>query len=350
MKASESQNLGAPSRLWSFLRVAPVLCSIVLALTQVLSAQDKSNSKIPNAQQASSTAAFSSEEDSLPGAVALPECARPWLARDAHVSLRLDHLHLSLAQLPGDWFVAGAVNLAKPNEKLIVVMGTGELRWTNTSPFWVMRWSRQSCDLLLTTAAHHLEFLDTKTLGFPDVQIGFASTGNTSKHQYKFDGRAYMEADDACRPEQAAQFSAIEGKNPQMVLFQRPGHSAENLLCEGRDWVSRKWEQKEPFDLMIKLFSKEGEQTSLSYSDLKADAGWRIVILVHKEIVDESAHPAASHRVAKDELILAVAVERRFARKGDPDRTRIVPEGESVPPDAYELHFLDEAGRDVAML
>jgi hypothetical protein len=303
-----------------------------------------------NAQQANSPAVFSSEEDSFPGAVALPECARTWLARDAHVSRRLDSLHLSLAQLPGAWFTAGAVNLGEPNEKLLVVMGTGELRGANINPFWILRWPGQSCDLLLATAAHHLEFLDTKTHGLPDVQVGFASTGNTSEHQYKFDGRAYMEADDACRPENAERFNAIEGKNPQMVLFQRPGHSTENLLCEGRDYVWQKWVQKKPFTLKIELFSKEGEHTSLSYSDIMTDGRWQIDILVHKEVMDEGAHPGASHRVVKDELILAVAVQRRFARKGDTDRTRVVPDSESVPPDTYELHFLDEAGKDVAAL
>lgn len=303
-----------------------------------------------NAQQANSSAAFSSEEDSLPGAVALPECAHTWLARDPHVSRGLDRLHLSLAQLPGSWFAAGAVKLGKPNEKLLMVMGMDRLRGANTSPFWILRWSGQSCDLLLATAAHHLEFLDTKTNGLPDVLIGFASTGNISEHQYKFDGRAYMEADDACRPEQTAHFYATDGKDPQMVLFQRPGHSTENLLCEGRDWVWRKWEQKKPFTLKIELFSKEGEQNSLSYSDILEDGRWRIGILVHKEVVDESAPPGASHRVVKDELIFAVAVQRRFARKDDSDRTRVVPESETVPPNTCELHFLDEAGDDVAAL
>jgi hypothetical protein len=303
-----------------------------------------------NAQQANSPAVFSSEEDSFPGAVALPECARTWLARDAHVSRRLDNRHLSMAQLPGEWFTAGAVNLGEPSEKLLVVMGTGELRGANTSPFWILRWPGQSCDLLLATAAHHLEFLDTKTHGLPDVQIGFASAGNTSEHQYKFDGRAYMEADDACRPEETERFNVIDGRNPQMFLFQRPGQSTENLLCEGRDWVWQKWVQKKPFTLKIELFSKEGERTSLSYSDLMTDGRWQINILVHKEVMDEAAHPGASHRVVKDELILAVAVQRRFARKSDPDRTRVVPESESVRPDTYELHFLDEAGKDVAAL
>jgi len=303
-----------------------------------------------NTQQANSPAVFSSEEDSIPGAVALPECARTWLARDAHVSRRLDSLHLSLAQLPGEWFTAGAVNLGKPNEKLLVVMGTGELRGANINPFWILRWPGQSCALLLATAAHHLEFLDTKTNGLPDVQIGFASTGNTSERQYKFDGRAYMEADDACRAEQAERFNVIEGKNPQMILFQRPGQSTENLLCEGRDWVWQKWVQKKPFTLRIELFSKEGEHTSLNYSDIMTDGRWQIDVSVHKEIMDDGTHPGPSHRVVKDELILAVAVQRRFARKGAPDRTRVVPESESVPPDTYELHFLDEAGKDVAML
>jgi len=303
-----------------------------------------------DAQRANSPTVFSSEEDSVPDAVALPECARTWLARDAHLSRRLDRLHLSLTQLPGAWFAAGAVSLGKPNENLLVVMGTDGLRGANTSPFWIFRWTGQSCDLLLATAAHHLEFLDTKTHGLPDVQIGFASTGNTSEHQYKFDGRAYMEADDACRPKQAERFDVIDGKNAQMFLFQRSGQSTENLLCEGRDWVWRKWEQKQPFDLKIELFSKEGEHISLSYSDMMTEGRWQVAILAHKEVMDESAHPGASHRVAKDELILAVAVQRRFARKGDPDRTRVVPERESVPPNTYELHFLDETGKDVATL
>lgn len=95
-------------------------------------------------QKANSRAVFSSEEDSFPGAVALPQCAHTWLARDAHVSRRLDRLHLSLAQLPGAWFTASAVNLEMPNEKLLVVMGTGELRGANTSPFWIMLWPEQS--------------------------------------------------------------------------------------------------------------------------------------------------------------------------------------------------------------
>jgi hypothetical protein len=320
-----------------------IACVVFLGATSLATLQ-------ANAQQANPPAVFSSEEDSLPGGVALPECARTWLARDARVSLRLDGLNLSLAQLPDAWFVAGAVNWGQPNEKLLVVMGEDGLVGANISPFWILRWSGQSCDLLLATAAHHLEFLKTKTHGLPDVQIGFASTGNTSVHQYKFDGHVYMVADDACRPEQAERSNAFEGRNPQMFLFQGPGHSTENLLCEGRDWVWRKWEQKKPFTLEIKLFSKEGEQTSVTYSDIMTDGRWQIDILMHKAVVDESAHPGASHRVVKDELIFAVAVQRRFVRKGDPDRTRIVPESESVPPDTFELHFLDEAGKDVATL
>ena len=94
----------------------------------------------------------------------------------------------------------------------------------------------------------------------------------------------------------------------------------------------------------------EGAQTCLGYSDILTDGRWQIGILVHKEIVDESAHPGASHRVVKDELIFAVAVQRRLARKDDPNRTRAVPESESVPPDFYELHFLDDAGKDAAAL
>jgi len=43
-------------------------------------------------------------------------------------------------RIPRAWFVAGAVNLGKPNEKLLVVMGAGELRGANTSPFWILRW------------------------------------------------------------------------------------------------------------------------------------------------------------------------------------------------------------------
>lgn len=304
------------------------------------------------AQLANSQVGFSAEEDSVPDEVPLPECARTWLARDAHVSRQLDGVHLTLAQLPNSWFAAGAVSLGKVNQRLLVVMGIGlELRGANTNPFWIFRWSGQSCDLLLATAAHDLEFLRTRTHGLPDVLIGFASAGNTSQHQYKFDGRAYMEAGDRCRPEQAARFNTIESKNnSQMYLFQGFGHSNENLLCEARDWVWRNWEQKKPFDLKIRLFSKEGEQTSLSYSDMMTDGHWHIDILVHTEVVDEGAHPAASHRVVRDELIPAVAVQRRFARKGDPDRTRVVPESDSAAPDTYELHFLDDSGKDVAVL
>ncbi len=49
-----------------------------------------------NTQQVNSPTVFSHEEDSFPGAVALPECARTWLARDAHVSGRLDIQLLAL--------------------------------------------------------------------------------------------------------------------------------------------------------------------------------------------------------------------------------------------------------------
>jgi len=50
MQTLKSKDLGTPSRLWNFLRVALVLCSVVLVLTQVLSAQDKANPKIPEGE------------------------------------------------------------------------------------------------------------------------------------------------------------------------------------------------------------------------------------------------------------------------------------------------------------
>jgi len=110
-------------------------------------------------------------------------------------------------------------------------------------------------------------------------------------------------------------------------------------------WILR-W-SGESCDLLL---AKEGEHISLSFSDMMTEGRRQISILVREEVVDESAHPGTSHRVVKDELSFAVAVQRRFARKGYPDRTGIVPESESVPPNIYELHFLHETGKHVATL
>jgi len=317
-------------------RFAPIwMVLLAVGLTAIIANAQKS-------QADTSELVFSSEEDTLPGALELPDCARAWLARDAHVSRRLDREHLSLVQLPSDWFVAGAIGLGDGEDKLLVVMGSDGLRGANINPFWIFRWASQSCDLLLGTAAHHLQFLKTRTNGLPDVEIGFASSGNISQRQYKFDGHAYMLAGDACRPAEAERASAIPGASPKMFLFQQPGHSQQNLRCEARDWLWRQWLQEKSFSLEVRLFSNTGENITMSYGLTVVDGHAQIAVLLQKEVAEENASPV--HRLIEDKLILAVAVERRTLQG------KAVSETESISPDAYELHFFNVAGKEVAVL
>lgn len=291
---------------------------------------------------------YTTEDDTVPNSIPLPECARAALAHDPHIARLLEHRNLTSERLPVGWFAASAMKAVVGNQRLLVVMGIGEIRGANTSPFWIFRLSGDSCDLLLAISAHHLEFLETSAKGLPDIQGGYASSGNTSEHQLRFDGHEYLAANDSCQPAEAERMQVIHGAHPQMFLMQRPGHSNENLLCEGRAWVWQQWRHDHSFDLKLTLFSKEGDETTTSYASYVTAAGQRqVVIQVRQVLVDRAgAHPPTS----RDSLVTAARVERRFALQGQPDRTKVVPESQDVETDSYELYFLDEAGKVLGIL
>jgi hypothetical protein len=73
------------------------------------------------------------------------------------------------------------------------------------------------------------------------------------------------------------------------------------------------------------------------------------MIHTHRIVVDRSS-PRGSHSIVEDELVVADDVERRLALKGNPDRTKNVPENEAASPDVYELYFDDDFGNNLAVL
>jgi hypothetical protein len=143
---------------------------------------------------------FSAEDDKFPGAVPLPACVGRRLARDKDVMHLLEYEDLSTKELPASWFTASAQELARGGGTLLVVMGAGLNRGANINSFWIFRLRGQSCELLLSTGAHDLMILETKTAGLPNVKTISMTAVSSAQSVFRFDGRKYRLAQSKSGP------------------------------------------------------------------------------------------------------------------------------------------------------
>jgi hypothetical protein len=269
---------------------------------------------------------FSAEDDKFPNAVPLPGCVRHLLASDERVVNVLKYEHLSPAQLPADWFTASERDLEQGNEKYLVVMGSSMMRGANVNPFWIFRRSENSCDLLLTVAAHHLEVLKAKTNGLPDIKLAALTAIRYFENEYRFDGNNYRAAKRTSQPigeEIPQNLSDFETREP---LVQRLAQNPEPIICEARAWLWQQWWLEKPSYLKVTLYSIEGDETTTTYFIRKSGGALEVLIQKHQVIVDRTTHAGARQATVEDEIIIAADVERRLALKNNPDRKTNVPE------------------------
>jgi hypothetical protein len=292
---------------------------------------------------------FSAEDANFPDAVPLTDCVRTALARDEHVLYRLNDEHLSPEKLPQNWFTASERKLGQGIGTYVVVMGAEGMRGANVNPFWIFLQHTNSCDLLLSLAAHNLEVLKAKTGGLPDVKVAAATAATYFANIYKFDGHQYRLVRRTSEPigeEIPKDLSGFETRSP---LVQGIGQSPDSILSEARSWLWRRWWLEKRSYLTVVCRSKEGDKTTTTYFTTKVGSKLRVMIHTHMIVVDRSS-PRGSHSIVEDELVVADDVERRLALKGNPDRTKNVPENEAASPDVYELYFDDDFGNNLAVL
>jgi hypothetical protein len=319
--------------------------SVILFVAVALSAFRTIAQQPPNLSDPPTS--FSAEDAKFPDAVSLPDCVRRLLASEEHVANTLEYAHLSPEQLPADWFTASEQELKPSNGAYLVVMGAGLMRGANINPFWIFRQSAKSCELVLSVGVHDLKVLKTKTNGLPDIKTAAATAVRYFENQYKFDGHTYQLARRASQPIEEELPNDLSAFKRRKVLEQRIWQSPEPVLSEARSWLWRQWWLEKPSYLTVTLHSKEGDKTTITYLIRQVGSQLQMMIQTHKILVDRAS---AGHSMVEDELVVALDVERRFALKDNPDRTREVPEHQEMSPDLYELYFSDEAGDNLAIL
>jgi hypothetical protein len=293
---------------------------------------------------------FSAEDDKFPNAVPLPDCVRHLLSSDERVVNTLKYEQLSPEQLPANWFTASEQDLGQTNGKYLLVMGANVMRGANINPFWILRRTANSCDLLLSLGAHDLEVLTTRTNGLPDIRIAASTAVRYFENQYSFDGRNYQMVKRTSQPIGEEIPHSLSGFETRKPFVQVAGQSPDPIVCEARAWLWRQWWLEKPSYLKVTLYSKEGDETTTTYFIRKLGGDLQVMIQTHRILVDRVPHSGARHPTVEDEVVVAADVERRLALKNSPDRKTNVPENQEASPDSYELYFNDDSGNDVAIL
>jgi len=187
-------------------------------------------------------------------------------------------------------------------------------------------------------------------LAADDIEISALTAVRYFRTQYKFDGHSYQVAKRRSQPigqEIPRDLSKFETRTP---LVQRVGQNPETIANEAGDWLWQQWWHEKPSYLRITLYSIEGDETTISYLIRKTGQQLEVVIQTHRDLVDHVPHPGSRRPIVKDEMVVAVDVERRLALANNPDRKTVVPEDQKASPDTYELYFNDESGNNLAIL
>jgi hypothetical protein len=146
---------------------------------------------------------FSMETDVVPilHPIDLPEGALQVLRNDRSILNCSGADKMTADQVPAVWFVASEVHLGGPREIDLVVQGRDLhvklppnlcLMGVNIKPFWVFRQTEQGYSLVLSTSAHDLRVLGTRSKGFRDIEASAMTAVTGYSTTYKFDGEKYQ--------------------------------------------------------------------------------------------------------------------------------------------------------------
>jgi hypothetical protein len=134
---------------------------------------------------------FSAEDSGVKKPVAVPEVVMDILRKDKGVLNILESENISAEKLPASWFSAATIHLSTPEQKDLVVMGTGPLRGANVITFWVFCAVRRGYKLVMTAPAHDLTVKNTRWKGHRDIELTSMTVARISTVLCRYDGKRY---------------------------------------------------------------------------------------------------------------------------------------------------------------
>jgi len=125
--------------------------------------------------------------------VALSDAELAVLAKDEMMRRGLNHGQ-PIAKLTSQDLEAAVVHLHSPQERDLVVVGSGELYMgVNVGPFWVIRELPTGPQVVLATSSMAMEILPRASNGLKEIQLLAATKGSFTTKDLRFDGTKYTQ-------------------------------------------------------------------------------------------------------------------------------------------------------------
>ena len=132
---------------------------------------------------------FSMEED-FARPVRVPADVLRMLLRDEDNRRVLESTQSPDAAL-ASWLTASEIHLNNDRLPDLVVMATGSLRGANITPFWVFLNTPRGYRQVLSTAAHGLTVMNTRTRGHRNIRRNAMTAVDVIIETFRFNGREY---------------------------------------------------------------------------------------------------------------------------------------------------------------
>lgn len=87
---------------------------------------------------------------------------------------------------------AARIRLSRDDAAEFVIVGSPPLSGADGSWFWIVRWNRAKASVLLWVAGNCLDLKSSKTRGYRDIEVLWASAGSERTITYHYDGETYQ--------------------------------------------------------------------------------------------------------------------------------------------------------------
>ncbi|SRR6266702_1058510 len=116
------------------------------------------------------------------------------LADDETMHRELDHRDPPITKLTREGLEAGVIHLHGPNERDLVVVGSGgPFIGANIGPFWVIRDLPSGPQVVFSTIALQITIQKTSFKGLRNIEAFAATAVEGTTVYFRFDGRKYVE-------------------------------------------------------------------------------------------------------------------------------------------------------------
>jgi hypothetical protein len=284
--------------------------------------------------------------------VKLDRAAKKALAASPGIADKLKDENLSVEQMPQEWFRVGEVHLHSRTEGDLVVIGTDGFLGVNIDPFWILRKNPTGYDLVLDTVALGVRILEAKTNGLRDIEAGaMIGVAYVGTNHFKFDGHGYQLAEQSSQLVDASLPANLWGYEAHKPWTQKPGQDPAPILAEAREWIWRQLKAQKRSQVKVSTHADDGSESTRQFVVDQSEMGeWRILVKEHRIVWDGDPPPGARRKVIQDNLSIAVKVQRIAPGAKDSETAKVFSDDDTVPASSYRLLFVDELGKEIAVL